>query len=225
MFRNSPKKIRKGGKSRSLSLDRHLLFQEWFENIYHVNFESLYRYAFAITKDKQLAEDVVSEIFSDLWHKKPDFENILEPLAYLRVAVKHLAIRHISKNPQTFNASDYLESLQISDGIDPENLLLGVELDRFINDVLDALPAHNRLVYELARKKGLTNQEISEQLGISIRTVETHLYQVMKKLKDALQKYFDAAGDSSTMFIIKTLISIVSVPGASLIIKEVFEQI
>ena len=122
-------------------IDRQDQFRKWFEEIYAEKFEQLYRYAFSITKEKGLAEDVVSEVFTNIWNKKPDHTNIKELNSYLMVSVKHLAIRQASRDPQKFTYSTYDETLQISDAIDPENLLLGKELNEIINKIVsDSLP-------------------------------------------------------------------------------------
>lgn len=158
--------------------------------MYQANFERLFRYAFSITKDKQLAENVVSEMFMNIWQKKPDYHNIKDLRAYLHVSVKHLAIRMISKDPQRFCYSAYDETLQVSDAIDPENLLLAKELNELFHESLEALPPQGRQVYEMIRTQGKTADEVARELNISKRTVETHLYQMIKRLKQMLEGHF-----------------------------------
>ena len=171
-------------------------FSKWFERLYNRYFEQLYRYAYSITKNKQLAEDVVAEVFTNIWKSKPNHQHIAEPAAYLHVSVKHLAIRLASKDPGRFNNSLYSESLQISDAVDPENLMLGKELDELITAILDELPPHCRIVYDLAHNKGYSHQEIANEMGISKRTVETHIYQAIRKLKQGLRSYYNKTGDA-----------------------------
>ncbi len=165
-------------------------FKGWFEEVYEANFERLFRYAFSITKDKQLAEDVVSEVFLNIWNKRPDYSNIQELGSYLHVSVKHLAIRMASKDLRRFSYSNYDETLQISDAVDPENLLLGKELDELVTTILSDLSLHNRVVYDLAKNKGYTNQQIADELGISKRTVESHLHLALRKIKEGLREHF-----------------------------------
>lgn len=190
--------MNKESKTRILGSDN--LFTKWFEEVYEDHFEILYRYAFSITKNKQQAEDVVSDVFANIWRTKPDYSNIKELSAYLHVSVKHLAIRQVSQDPQRFSHFNYDESLQISDSINPENLLLGKELDKIINEVLNALPGQGRLVYDMARTEGRSYDEISIELGISKRTVEGHIHTVLKKIKTRLLAHFKDA-DQSSLFI------------------------
>ncbi|RED95264.1 RNA polymerase sigma factor [Marinoscillum furvescens] len=172
-------------------LDHDAGFRAWFENVYETHFERLFRYAFSIMKDRQAAEDVVSEVFLNIWNKKPDYDHIKELTTYLHVSVKHLAIRNVSKDPGKFSYSTYDETLQITDAIDPESILLGAELQEVIDHVIADLPPHGKLVYELSKLKGYSNQQIADEMGISKKTVESHLYAVLKKVKEALYQHFN----------------------------------
>ena len=178
------------------SVNRIQCFTTWFEEAYETHFERLYRYAFSITKNKQLAEDVVAEVFANIWSKKPDYTIIRGLSAYLHVAVKHQAIRLASQNLPRFSYLAYDESLSVSDAVDPESLLMSKELEQILAQVISNLPPHGKLVYDFSRNQGYSHQQIAEELGISKRTVESHLHQVLKKMKEALQAYFQQSGTS-----------------------------
>lgn len=190
--------MKRSGKIRKLNHDAD--FKSWFERIYQDHFERLFRYAYTITKDRQMAEDVVSEVFTNIWHKKPDYNTIKELSSYLHVSVKHLAIRMASKDPGKFTYSTYDEALQVSDAIDPEDILLGQELKQLVDAVIHNLSPHSKLVFDMARNKGLTYDQIAQELGISKKTVESHMYNVLKKIKEALQKHFADSGVSYPYF-------------------------
>jgi RNA polymerase sigma-70 factor (ECF subfamily) len=167
--------------------------KETFEKIYEGNFERLIRYAFSITKDKEIAEDVVADVFANLWDKRDQLNNIKELRYYLNASIRNQAIRTIKKNTKlsllaTKNeSSDHLTS---SDNIDPENLLMGKELGNMIASVINSLPPQAGKIYNLS-KNGKSNQQIALDLEISKRTVENHLYSVFKKFKEELKKYYE----------------------------------
>ena len=167
--------------------------KETFEKIYEGNFERLIRYAFSITKDKEIAEDVVADVFANLWDKRDQLNNIKELRFYLNASIRNQAIRTIKKNTKlqllaTKNeSSDHLTS---SDNIDPENLLMGKELGNMIASVINSLPPQAGKIYNLS-KNGKSNQQIALDLEISKRTVENHLYSVLKKFKEELKKYYE----------------------------------
>ena len=167
--------------------------KETFEKIYEGNFERLIRYAFSITKDKEIAEDVVADVFANLWDKRDQLNNIKELRFYLNASIRNQAIRTIKKNTKlqllaTKNESS--DHLTYSDNIDPENLLMGKELGNMIASVINSLPPQAGKIYNLS-KNGKSNQQIAFDLEISKRTVENHLYSVFKKFKEELKKYYE----------------------------------
>ena len=179
------------GKGKLRNLQDSDLFKRWFEEIYNHNFERLYRYAFSITKSRDLAEDVVEEVFLNIWNRQDGHTSIRELDSYLYVSVKHLAIRMISQDPNGFLYSDYEESLQVTDAVDPESLLLGNELRAIISEVTEKLPPHCALVYDMLKNRGMSYEEVAQELGVSRKTVENHLNKALAKIRDRLKDYFE----------------------------------
>lgn len=167
--------------------------KETFEKIYEGNFERLIRYAFSITKDKEIAEDVVADVFANLWDKRDQLNNIKELRFYLNASIRNQAIRTIKKHtklPLLATKNESSDHLTFSDNIDPENLLMGKELGNMIAGVINSLPPQAGKIYNLS-KNGKSNQQIAIDLEISKRTVENHLYSVFKKFKEELKKYYN----------------------------------
>ena len=80
-------------KNKILHIDNEQHLKKIFVNIYEENFERLIRYAFSITKEKGLAEDVVSQVFANLWDKKDRLHKIREVRFYLNTSVRNQAIK------------------------------------------------------------------------------------------------------------------------------------
>ncbi|MGK7393274.1 MAG: sigma-70 family RNA polymerase sigma factor [Candidatus Cyclobacteriaceae bacterium M3_2C_046] len=165
-------------------------FRQWFEEVYTGHFERMYRYAFSITKSKDLAEDVVEEVFLNIWEKKDGNRRIRDVEKYLYVSVKHAALRVVLKNPHQFLYSDYQEAVQVADQIDPESILLGNELQQIIDQSIASLPPHCGLVYDLIRNKGKSYQDVADELGISKKTLEGHISKALASIRKALNQYF-----------------------------------
>lgn len=166
------------------------IFKAWFEKIYDEYFEKLYRYAFSITKSRDLAEDVVEEVFLNIWTRRKGNLEIKELNSYLHVSVKHIAIKILSNDPGKFVYANYEESLSVTDVIDPESLLLGDELRKIILEAVKGLPPHCSLVYDMVKNKEMSYEEVSKELGISKKTVENHLCKALAKIRDRLSKYY-----------------------------------
>ncbi len=181
-------------KNKILYIDNEQNLKETFIKIYEGNFERLIRYAFSITKEKGLAEDVVSQVFANLWDKRGRLHKIKKVRFYLNTSVRNQAIKMMTNNSKlnlSIISDEITDQVAIEDSIDPESLLIGKELAKIISKVVDELPTQAGKVYSLS-KNGKSNGEIAQEFRISKRTVENHLYKVLKTLKKALEKYFEA---------------------------------
>ena len=181
-------------KNKILHIDNEQHLKKTFVSIYEENFERLIRYAFSITKERGLAEDVVSEVFTNLWDKRHRLNKIREVKFYLNTSVRNQAINIITKNaklPVSKISNEFTDHNTPIDIIDPEKLLMGKELEEIVSKMVSNLPPQEAKVYNLSRNEK-SNEQISIEMGISKRTVENHLYSGLKKLKEAMSKYFEA---------------------------------
>ena len=180
-------------KNKLRFIDNEQYLRETFEKIYEGSFERLIRYAFSITKEKEIAEDVVADVFANLWDKRDQLNNIKDLRYYLNASIRNQAIRKIKKHtklPLLSIKNESSDHLTFSDNTDPENLLMGKELGNIIASVINSLPPQAGKIYNLS-KNGKSNQQIALDLEISKRTVENHLYSVFKKFKEELKKYYE----------------------------------
>ncbi len=190
-----------------ISISKEDQFRSWFKRIYEKHLERLYLYAFTITKDKQLAEDVVSEVFMTIWDKRPNPGDIHDVGAYLCVSVKHLAVRLASKDPGKFTYSTYDEAFQISDSIDPEKLLINSEMKTLIDSILMGLSPQAGIIYDMVRNQGMSHEEISEELSISAKTVSNQMNLILNRMRSGISNYLDDSNEFGTIMNVSRVIS------------------
>ncbi|MEQ8554367.1 MAG: RNA polymerase sigma-70 factor [Cyclobacteriaceae bacterium] len=183
-------KIRKT-KSRSL-------LEETFEKIYLENFDRLFLFATTITKSKDLAKDVVSDVFVELWDNNSRLSRIKEIESYLFISVKNHAIRLVSKKSHQLKNENIDSALASIDRINPEEVLLAKELFDFIERTVIHLPDQSQLVFRLAKDKQMSNKDIAAELGISVSTVKSQLIRATTTVREAiLEKFADEKGHPS----------------------------
>ena len=164
----------------------------WLKEDYRKRFEWLYKtmyrqmavFARNFLRDDDLAEDMVQEVFANLWTKGKEMRDdiVLEP--YLQTAIKNLCIDYLRK----LNIADkYQQHVLSTEAISytPEE---EEEPERVVKlrEAMKELPEMQRQVLELSAVEGLKYKEIAERLNIAEGTVHTHVKRAYKVIKTKL---------------------------------------
>lgn len=158
-----------------------------FEALYNHFFKRLFVFCLPIVRTKELAEEIVNDVFIHLWERRPVLGEINNPEVYLYVAVKNRALDYIRKTSSvvTEDLAD-IHSDMISFSLDPEQLMITEEMKKKIGAAVDKLPSRCKLIFKLIREDGLKYQEVAAILDISVKTVEAQMTIAMKKLTAAI---------------------------------------
>lgn len=168
-----------------------------FEIIFDRHWSRLYTYAFNVLKDQSVCEDLVQEVFIDLWQKRKEKE--IENLsAFLLQAIKFKIFNHIRSLKVVHGYLDRISKLEITQA-SFEETLLAQEDEKLIRAMVEDLPSRCKEIFLLSRFEQLSNQEIATQLGISIQTVKN---QISKALSHLRKKNVHALTASITLFIL-----------------------
>lgn len=160
-----------------------------FDEIYHQNFDRLFLFALKITKSRELARDVVSDVFAELLSNKIQLEKIRQIESYLFISVKNRAIGVVSKRFD-YDIDSAEAALKDIDNVSPEEILLEKELFELIENAVKALPAQCQLVFRLAKENKMKQKDIAEQLGISITTVKSQLLKATSRIKETILDHY-----------------------------------
>lgn len=149
-----------------------------FEEIFNRYWKRLFTYAYKIYKENQVCEDMVQEVFISLWNKNKEAA-ILNLEGYLFKAVKYKIANHIRDLKFSTQQLDYIESIpdSIFDNLEYE------ELEKEVFNRIEQLPIKCKEVFKLSRIEQKSNSEIAQQLNLSIRTVETHISNALRFLR------------------------------------------
>ncbi|MEO6304779.1 MAG: RNA polymerase sigma-70 factor [Bacteroidia bacterium] len=160
-----------------------------FETVFKTYYQSLCNYACSIIKDTDESEEVVQNIFYNIWNKREQLE-ISGPIrSYLYRAVHNDCLNKLKHaKVKTMYAEDYKKS---ADGSfdDASKVLQAKELGAQINAAIESLPEQCGKVFKLSRFENLKYAEIAEQLNISVKTVEVHMGKALKILREKLKEH------------------------------------
>jgi len=169
-----------------LKMDKSLL-----EDLFRSHFAELSRYAFTFLKDQDGAEDMVQQLFFNLWNKREEIEITANMRAYLFRSVHNLSLNKLkSKNHRTMYQS--FEGVELVENQDASQPMLTAEMETAIEAAISTLPEKCAEVFRMSRFEHLKYQEIADRLQISVKTVENQMGKALRVLREALQDYLPA---------------------------------
>lgn len=166
--------------------------------IYKHHWKRLFVSAFNVLKDRSACEDILQEIFLQLWIRRETLDIKTSLSAYLYAATRYQVFRTIRTKPVAEHVFENLQDRFTSPS--PEDRLHLKELSTRINQVVDTLPDQCRLIFKMSREEHLSHKQIAERLNISPKTVENQIAIALKKLRLSL-------GDSALVMAISMLVS------------------
>jgi RNA polymerase sigma-70 factor (family 1) len=159
-----------------------------YKEIYLRYWRRLYHSAVNKTNSKEVAEDIVQSVFTDLWDRR-EHHNINCIGAYLETAVKYQIINYIkaaiSKRAQ-YNGFSELQKTEENSADLP---LLVQELNTAIDKAISQLPQKTQTVFRLSRFEKHSNKDISRIMDLSEKAVEYHITQSLKSLRFFLKDF------------------------------------
>lgn len=167
-----------------------------FNQLYKQYYLSLRSYA-ELLLDTAEAEDVVQEVFTNVWLHRERLDHSLSFQGYLLRSVYNTSLNVLKKRSRS---NDYRSSLEQEitemgysyydpDANDVIRQLYNQDLRSELDAAIKSLPARCREVFFLSYIQDIPSKEISEQLGISLSTVDNHIYTALKLLRGKLGRY------------------------------------
>lgn len=166
--------------------------QKIFDELYRNQYKKLFMLSFKYTRDQEIAEEIVHDIFIKIWNQASNIIITQSLGGYLSRAVVNSSINALKK---TKTINDYQEKYNVERSLDFEeeqeeasNLEQKlIQLEKAIEE----LPTQCKKVLLMSKFQKLKQQEIADELNISIKTVKNHLTYAYKKLKENINEHLN----------------------------------
>ncbi|PVD49924.1 RNA polymerase sigma-70 factor [Terrimonas sp.] len=157
--------------------------------LFHTYRPKIYSFIFRISGSVQSAEDVTQDVFAKIWQRRADMVSIKNFNAYIfRVAHNHFlnAMKKMAKETLVLQKIEKQSASvqEVCEGLERK------ELRRLFHFVVDELPQKQKMVFLLSKEKGMKQEEISEQLNISVVTVKSHMTQAFRNIRKKLKAVY-----------------------------------
>jgi RNA polymerase sigma-70 factor (ECF subfamily) len=165
--------------------------EKGFGMIFKMYHGPLCNHAARFVYSREIAEDIVSDIFLNFWKKKL-YETVSSTFrAYLYTAVRNSAYNYLKgefSEQLSGNEEHPIQDVYVEE-TDPQKILLLNELMNKIERSIDSFPPQCQKVFLMSRYEGKKYREIAAELQIRIKTVETHMLKAIATLKKSLSDY------------------------------------
>lgn len=159
--------------------------QAAFEKLFNHYCQQLINFTRRYVFDKQISENIVQDVFVNVWQRHSNLDPEKEIKTYLYTAARNEALKHIRHLNVEKRSYDRIVESYPETKHDLE--LEGRELNDSINKAIDELPEKCKEIFKLNRFENLKYAEIAEVLNISVKTVETQMGRALKKLRQQLK--------------------------------------
>lgn len=160
-----------------------------YRRLYELLYERLFWFSFSFVRSREVAEEIVSDVFIKIWNIRDELRAIENLTVYLYIIAKNCSLNYITKKYKYPQVSLDDIQFEVVSNINPEELYISAELGKKIREAIDQLPAQCRLIFQMVREDGLKPKEVADILGIAEMTIRNQLTIAAKKIALALQPH------------------------------------
>lgn len=156
-----------------------------FTELYDRYWKLLFYVAYKRLKVFAEAEEIVQDVFADIWVRRRALKIQSSFKYYIAAATQYQVMAQLTRRKRGAYA-------ELTELVDPasqtraDQHLMMKELEDRLQQLVAALPEKCRLVYELNRREGLNNKQVADKLGISEKTVENQMTKALGRIRGGL---------------------------------------
>ena len=156
-----------------------------FEAIFRTYFPGLRNYAMRFAKNGEEAEEIVQEVFVQLWEKRDSIQLNTSIKSYLFRAVHNRCLNQIRNEKIRARHHDHIGITQAHSEF--SDAAIEQDIKQQIYEAIGQLPEQCGRIFKLSRFEGLSYKEIAARLDISPKTVEVQMGKALKRLRISLR--------------------------------------
>jgi RNA polymerase sigma-70 factor, ECF subfamily len=146
----------------------------------------VYRFVLRVVRDQTKAEDLISEVFLDVWRQADRFEGRSAVSTWLLAIARFKALSALRRRPDEELDEKAAEAIE-DPSDDPEETLAKKDKSAVIRKCLEGLSADHREIIDLVYYHEKSVEEVAEIVGIPENTVKTRMFYARKKLAELLK--------------------------------------
>ena len=160
--------------------------EQAFTEVYYQYTPKLIPFLNKLTRNDQLAKEMLQETFLRLWTSREELLKVQSPSAWIYRLASNVSIDYLRVQG---NRQRILKTIEVSDSGDQVTETVDArQLKSIIHTAVVQLPEKRQEIYRLSREQGLSHQEIADELGISINTVKNQIGMALKSIQEHISR-------------------------------------
>lgn len=176
-----------------------------FATLFKLFYAKLVAFSVRIVQSKDNGEEIVSDVFVNIWRSRKSIPKVDNVQAYLYASVRNSSLNFIKVRHLPTESLHDLYDTDIRyfahQSFDPHKELEMQELQVLLRSAVESLPMQCKTIFKLIKEDGLKYKEVADILHISPRTVETQLNRALKRLESVMAPYFEKKENAKTAFL------------------------
>lgn len=162
-----------------------------FQKLFRMHHHTLCIHAYKYLADSDESQDAVQEVFVKFWEIKQDMINDKNALYYLITAVRNNCISRLRKRVHTLSMEDETVYNKLTDTpSEEEDTKQSTDIQALVDEAMALLPPKCGAVFRMSRIDKLTYQQIANELGISIKTVENQMGKAIGIMREFARTHY-----------------------------------
>ncbi|WP_299557373.1 RNA polymerase sigma-70 factor [Seonamhaeicola sp.] len=158
---------------------------EAYSQMFDAYHNMLCAYAYELTNDRDLAKDIVQNVFVNIWRIRLKLKDDFAVKSYLYRSVYNEFLNQ-NRNRMYVVPLDkkYIDSL--NSFVEQEDEKSLERLIKLVKGEIENLPPKCKQTFLLSRQDGLSNKEIAEYLNVSVKSVEAHITKAFNRIRESV---------------------------------------
>ncbi|WP_142683826.1 RNA polymerase sigma-70 factor [Chitinophaga polysaccharea] len=165
--------------------------EDAFRVLYEKYRDHIYGYTMKLCGLPEVASDAVQEVFMKIWVKKDTLKPELSIKSYLYTTTRNYVFDYLRKAVHDQKFREYFLQMYTEDTGLMDDILYTRQLEVIKMNAIARLPAQRQLIFRMSKVQGCSNQEIADQLGISVNTVRDQLVKASRFVRHYLCQHAD----------------------------------
>ena len=158
-----------------------------YKKLFFHFFLPLKSFSYSIVKSKEYAEEIVSDVFVEIWARRKQLMEIEDLKMYTYTCVRNASLRKFQQvQKKRIISLNELSVEMVSMEPNAETSLISAELINEIEKAIDQLPPQCKIIFKLAKEDKLKYKEIAQLLAISVKTIDNQLSTALTKIASVL---------------------------------------